>query len=195
VGLLNAAAKAELAKGMFHLAFAVELEFAGGVERYWSGIHPLGYDGESWVGTGSLGAGSIVLESSEDFHANGLQLGITGLPGDLGRNVRMVGAADYKGRGARFLMLLMAADWATVLWAHSRHYFMDTVDYSFEAESGGTVVVGLETEVRYGARKAVKRYSDQGQRSRFLGDRAFEFLAFINSGVEVKWGTEGAFFR
>ena len=55
--------------------------------------------------------------------------------------------------------------------------------------------MALETEVRYGSRKSVRRYSDQDQKARFAGDRAFEFIAYINSGIEVKWGTSGSFFK
>ena len=192
---MDVAARAELSKGAYSLAFLTELSFATATERYWTGAHILTHEAEEWSGVGVVGPGAISIEASEDFHANGLQLGIVGLPGDALRNVRLLTPDEYKGRAARFMLAVMSSDFQSVIWAHERNYFMDTLDYSFGGDSGGAVTIGLETETRYGSRRSIRRHSDQDQQSRFAGDLAFEFVPFINSGVEVKWGVGGAFFR
>lgn len=194
MGLLSPEAKAALASPVVHLAVLAELEFSTGVERYWSGYSPLDYEGETWVATGNFGKVDPI-ESSEDFHANGLKLTLGGLPGDVLRAVRVLKANEYKARPARFILAVMDETFQTVIHAIPRYYFMDILDYSYDAASGASVTMSLETEVRYGSRKSIRRHSDQDQKSEFPDDRAFEFVSYINSGVEVKWGTSGAFFK
>ncbi len=193
MGLLSTDAKTELATGRAHLAFFAELEFRDGTERYWSGLAPISWDGETWTGTGHLG-GVGPMESTEDFHANGLQLFIQGLPLSAFADLDAMTAADYKGRRARFVIALMNSKFQTVIHAIERHLFIDTLDYSIEPEIGCVISAGLEVETRRASRAKVRRYTPQDQEKEFTGDKAFEFVPYINSGVDVKWGKGGSFF-
>lgn len=194
MSLLSDTARAQLASGMVHLAFLVELDFVTGIERYWTGLHALQHDGHEWLGVGNMGSVSPI-QSSEDFHANGLELGIYGLPGDALRNVRGVRSSDYKGRPARFIFAFMDANFQNVIHSLQRFYFIDRVDYFVDPDNGAACVVALETEVRKASRATQRRYTDSDQKNEFPGDRGFEFVPYLNSGVEAKWGTKGSFFK
>jgi len=193
MGLLSPSAKAILETGRVHLAFFAELEFRSGTERYWSGIGSISWDGSTWTGTGHLG-GVGAMESSEDFRANGLSLSISGLPGAAFADFDALTASDYKGRRARFVIAIMDEKFQTVVQAIQRHFFIDTLDYALDPEVGGIITAGLENETRRASRSRVRRYTPQDQEKEFPGDRAFEFVPYINSGVDVKWGKGGSFF-
>lgn len=193
MGLLSTGAKAILETGRVHLAFFAELEFRSGTERYWSGLSPLAWDGDTWTGTGHLG-GVGAMESSEDFRANGLSLSVAGLPGSAFTDFDALTASDYKGRRARFVIAIMNEKFQTVVHAIERHFFIDTLDYALDPDLGGIITVGLEVETRRASRSRVRRYTPQDQTKEFAGDKAFEFVPYINSGVDVKWGKGGSFF-
>jgi hypothetical protein len=194
MGLLSTEAKAILETGRVHLGFFAELDFRSGVERYWSGTAPITWDGHTWTGTGHLG-GVGPMESSSDFRANGLALTVAGLPGDAFTDFDAVTASDYKGRSARFIIAIMDNAFQTVVHAIQRNFSIDTVDYALDPELGGVVTVNLEVETRRASRSRVRRYTPQDQQAAFPGDKALEFVPYLNSGVEVKWGRGGAFFK
>ena len=131
---------------------------------------------------------------SEDFRANGLSLSVAGLPGDAFADFDALTASDYKGRRARFVIAIMDEKFQTVVHAIERHFFIDTLDYALDPDLGGIITVGLEVETRRASRSRVRRYTPQDQTKEFAGDKAFEFVPYINSGVDVKWGKGGSFF-
>lgn len=170
MGLLSDEARAQLAGGLVHLAFLVELDFSTGIERYWTGLHPLSYDGQTWLGVGNMGSVSPI-SSSEDFHSNGLEIGLYGLPGDTLRNVRGIRSADYKGRPARFIFAFMNATFSQVIHPMPRYYFIDRVDYFADAATGSAISVALETEVRKASRLTQRRYTDSDQKHEYPSDQ------------------------
>jgi hypothetical protein len=194
MGLLSPEAKAVLASGNIPLAFFAELSFRSGVERYWSGASPIIWDGKTWLGVGQLGAIGP-MESSEDFRANGVTLGLYGLPRSVYHtDFNSLTATDYKGRSARLVTAIMTPNFQTVVHPIPRYFSIDTLDYELDAETGASITVGLEVETRRASRARVRRYTPQDQALDFPGDTAFEFVPFITSGVDVKWGTGGVFF-
>jgi len=194
MGLLSTAAKTVLSSGRVPLGFFAELAFRTGTERYWSGIAPLVWDGSTWTGTAGIGAVSP-MESSEDFHANGLQLTVAGLPSSAFANFDALTPAQYKGCAARFVIAIMDAGFQTVVHAMPRYFTIDTVDYVLDPDSGAVVSVALEVETLRASRAKVRRYTPQDQEAEFAGDKAFEFVPYIASGVDVKWGKNGSFFK
>jgi len=193
MSLLTTQARAVLASGIVPLAFFAELSFRGRTERYWSGSCPLVWDGQTWLGVGSLG-GASPLQSSEDFRANGLNLTLAGLPKEAFTDFQSLAAEQYKGRPARFIIAIMDNAFQSVVHAIPRYFTIDTLDYELDADTGVTVTVALEVETRRASRARVRRYTPQDQESAFPGDKAFEFVPFISSGVDVKWGKGGSFF-
>lgn len=194
MGLLSDAAKEQLATGTACLGFLAELEFRPGTERYWSGTAPLMWDGHVWTPTGQFG-GASPMESSEDFRANGLVLTLAGLPVSAFASIDALDAAAYKGCRARFVIAVMNGGFTSVIHPIQRFFSIDTLDYAIEAETGLSITVGLEVETRRASRSKVRRYSPHDLEAEFPGDKAFEFVPYINSGVETKWGRGGAFFK
>ncbi|MDB6079761.1 MAG: hypothetical protein JWO82_3508 [Akkermansiaceae bacterium] len=193
MGLMSPEAKAVLAAGNIPLAFFAELSFRSGVERYWTGTTPIRWDGQTWLGVGNLGAASA-MDSSEDFRANGITLQLIGLPSNSFTDFDALTASDYKGCRARLVTAIMTPDFRSVVHPIPRFYFIDTLDYELDPELGAVISVALEVETRRASRARVRRYTPQDQEAEFPGDKAFEFVPYINSGVDVKWGTFGSFF-
>ena len=190
MGLLTDSAKTALQNRSATLAYLLELEFAPATERYWTGVFTLSYDSQSWEPTGGMGAVGE-LESSPDFRANSLTVAAHGLPVKSMRegNLR---PDDYKGRGARFIFAMVRQ--ATVIYAKPKYFFIDQLTYAIVGGEGA-VQVALEHETVHAARQSVRRYSDADQQQEYPGDLAFEHLAYLSSGVEIKWGANGSIFR
>jgi len=193
MGLLTTEAKAVLAGGAIPLAFFAELSFRSGTERYWTGIGPIVWDGATWNGVGTMGAASP-MESSEDFRSNGITLQLVGLPSEAFTDFDSLQASDYKGRRARLVTAIMTPDFRTVVHAIPRFYCIDTLDYEVDPDLGAVISVAIEVETRRASRARVRRYTPQDQEAEFPGDKAFEFVPYISSGVDVKWGKGGSFF-
>ena len=190
MGLLSASAKDVLSNGGGSLAYLLELDLVSGVERYWTGIFNLSYDGQTWNPTGGLGQIDDV-ESSADVRANGLSIGVHGLPVAEMRAGNLQ-ASDYKGRPARFIFAVLQED--QVLYAKPKYYYIDQLTYAI-SEGQGAVQVSLEHETTVAARESVRRYSDADQNREYPGDKAFEHVAYLSSGVEIRWGAAGSTFK
>lgn len=192
-GLLTEEARAYLKEGCVEISFAVELEFTTGTERWWTGVYPYTPpSGKTFNGAGQF-ASIGDSESSQDFHANGLKLALMGLPSDAMRDLRRLRPEQYKGRPAQFYVWIRRGN--TMVHEITKYFFMDIVDYSANPETGGLVQIHLETEVRRATRSEVRRYTDASQKSFDPTDRSMEKMPYLASGVEIRWGSEGAFFR
>jgi hypothetical protein len=190
VGLLSAAAKTALQDGTAVVAFLLELEFTTGTERYWSGVFPLSYDSQTWQPTGGIGRIGE-QESSEDFRANKFTVEVAGVPASEIK-AGTLRAANYKGQNARFIWALVQGD--SVLWSAPQYFKIDSLDYQLSGTEAGARIT-MEHETLYAARESVKIYSDAQQQADYPGDLAFEFLAYLSSGVEVRWGANGSTFK
>jgi len=196
MGLLSTDARAALQSGPIQIGTLVELDFTFGTERYWSGTHPLTYGGEEFLAVGDSGSVSP-MESSSDLRANGLTLSIT-IPHEAGsaaarfQNVR---PEQYKNRTARIILAFFDPTFNTVIHSMERVYSMDTLAYRVDPSSATSISLNVESELMRGGKKSIKRLTDEQQRDDYPGDISLQFLSYLASGVEVAWGTGGAFFR
>lgn len=196
MGLLSPAAKAALQTGPIYVGAMVSLDFSFGVERYWSGVHELTYQGEIYLPVGDAGRISP-MESSAALRANGLQLSLTiphvdGKPLPKFQNVR---PEQYKNRRAVVTIGFFDETFTNVIYALERRYFMDVLTYQVSLREATTVTIAVESELMRGGKRSTKRLTDEQQRDDFPGDLAMQFLSYLESGVEARWGTEGAFFK
>lgn len=196
VGLLSTAAKAALQEPTIQVGTLVELDFSFGVERFWTGTHELTFEGESYQPVGDLGRISP-LESTQDLKANGLTLSVTiphsnGEPVPRFQNVR---PEQYKNRPARTILAFFDEKFTTIVHSLERNYFMDVLSYSVDPSASSMITLNVESELMAGAKRSVKRLTDEQQRDDYPDDVAFQFLSYLSSGVEIKWGTAGAFFK
>lgn len=198
MGLLPDSVREQLQSGVIYVANLVELEFTFGTERYWSGIYPLEFEGHTWLPTGDMGNISPI-ESSAELRANGSEITLS-LPIDETaeepvarfQNVR---AAQYKNRGARQILAFFDAEFQNVLFTMPRRMVMDSLSYSVDPSRGSVISMRLESELFAAGKTQVRRWTDAQQRLDHPEDLAFQFLSYLSSGVEIRWGSTGAFFR
>lgn len=196
MGLLSDEAKAALQEPTIQIGTLVELDFSFGVERFWTGSHELEHDGGRFVPVGNLGRISP-LEASQDLRANGVSLSVT-IPHQEGRPVprfQNVRASQYKNRPARVLVAFFDKSFTRVVHVLERRYFMDVLTYDVNPQEATMITLAIESELMTGAKRSVRRLTDEQQRDDYPDDLAFQFLSYLASGVEIKWGVDGAFFR
>lgn len=79
---LDTTLAAELAKGVVRPCFLGEITFASGVERVWTGVGPMTWNGKTFSGLGELvGIGSIA--ESSDVRANGTSASLAVMPSQV----------------------------------------------------------------------------------------------------------------
>lgn len=180
------------------IANLVELDFDFGVERYWSGVHELEYDGVTWTPTGNLGSISP-LESSQELRANGVELSVL-LPmqSDMETpqvNFQNITASDYKGKAARIITAFFDDDFQNVIHTLERRYQMDAIAYNIDPRRGAGITIRCESELLAKGKRRVKKWTDTQQRDEYPSDLSMQFLSYLSSNVQVKWGSSGAFFQ
>jgi len=193
---LTNTARTALQSGTIQLGLLCELDFSFGTERYWTGIHPLTYQGDLYTAAGDLGKVSD-LESSQELRANGIELSLT-LPFDQltpGVAFQNVQSSDYKGRTATVTFAIFDESFQTVIHAMPRYYSMDALSYNIDPRTGALLTLQLESELLSAGKRQVKRWTDSQQVDDHPGDEGFRFLSYIASGIKIKWGTGGAFFQ
>ncbi|WP_149537196.1 hypothetical protein [Siccirubricoccus phaeus] len=150
----------------------VELDFASGPFRAWTGLGQLNWAGKVFEGVGSIGAVGEVEETVE-LRAVRLTLALSPVP----QEVVDIALAErsFRLRPARLWGALLDAEGAFVadpfpLWAG----LMDTM----EVTDGAEPRVGLTCESRLVdlERAEVRRYTDADQQAEYPGDRFFEYV-------------------
>ncbi|MBI1208021.1 MAG: hypothetical protein GC191_12130 [Azospirillum sp.] len=180
---LSGSPKAETFKSVVRPALLAELQFASGTSRAWSGIGTLHWNGEDWLGTGTLGRVSTVTETI-DLKAVGARFELSGIPSDL--LTHMVGE-PLQGRRALLWLAFFDEDWVLVpepvLLFRG---FMDSVELR---DGGQTSSIALNVENRLAdlSRARVRRYTDADQQAEFPGDLGFSFVASMQD-LQLLWG-------
>lgn len=182
--------------GLTHVAQLAELNFASGVERWAGATHDIVYEGETYTGVGNLGSISD-LETGEELVARGLrlELNLPMIDGAPSPAFEALNASDYKGREARIFIVFFESDFATPIYSIEQRYSMDQLNYSVDPKAGSAIELNIESELYAKGRRSLKRYTDEQQRSDYPGDVFFQYLSYLSSGVNVLWGTGGAFYR
>jgi hypothetical protein len=150
----------------------VDLDFASGPFRAWTGLGPLDWAGMSFEGVGSIGAVGEVEETIE-LRAVRLTLALSPVP----QEVVDIALAErsFRLRPARLWGVLLDAEGAFVadpfpLWAG----LMDVM----EVTDGTEARISLTCESRLVdlERAEVRRYTDADQQAAYQGDRFFEYV-------------------
>jgi hypothetical protein len=150
----------------------VELDFASGPFRAWTGLGPLNWAGKVFEGVGSIGAVGEVEETVE-LRAVRLTLALSPVP----QEVADIALAErsFRLRPARLWGALLDAEGAFVadpfpLWAG----LMDTMEVTDGAEP--RVALTCESRLVDLERAEVRRYTDADQQAEYPGDRFFEYV-------------------
>ncbi|MBU8536215.1 hypothetical protein [Falsiroseomonas tokyonensis] len=150
----------------------VELDFASGPFRAWTGLGQLNWAGKLFEGVGSIGAVGEVEETVE-LRAVRLTLALSPVP----QEVVDIALAErsFRLRPARLWGALLDAEGAFVadpfpLWAG----LMDTMEVTDGAEP--RVALTCESRLVDLERAEVRRYTDADQQAEYPGDRFFEYV-------------------
>ena len=159
----------------------VELDFASGPFRAWTGLGQLNWAGKVFEGVGSIGAVGEVEETVE-LRAVRLTLALSPVP----QEVVDIALAErsFRLRPARLWGALLDAEGAFVadpfpLWAG----LMDTMEVTDGAEP--RVALTCESRLVDLERAEVRRYTDADQQAEYPGDRFFEFVPALQE-AEIK---------
>ena len=150
----------------------VELDFASGPFRAWTGLGQLHWAGKVFEGVGSIGAVGEVEETVE-LRAVRLTLALSPVP----QEVVDIALAErsFRLRPARLWGALLDAEGVFVadpfpLWAG----LMDTMEVTDGAEP--RVALTCESRLVDLERAEVRRYTDADQQAEYPGDRFFEYV-------------------
>jgi hypothetical protein len=157
----------------------VDLDFASGPFRAWTGLGPLDWAGMTFEGVGSLGAVGEIEETTE---IRAVRLTLTLSP--VLQEVVDIALAErsFRLRTTRLWGGLLDDQGAFVadpfpLWAG----LMDTMEVVDGAES--RVSLSCESRLVDLERAEVRRYTDADQQAEYPGDRFFEFVPALQEAV------------
>ncbi len=161
----------------------VEISFASGIVRFWSGLGPITWNGLTWYGTGALGSMSQLPETS-DLQAQGVSLSLSGIPSDI--------LADCLGevrQGKPARIWFGAMDASGGLIADPYQAMAGRVDAVKLSEGGdtSTITVNVETQLVDMQRARDRRYTDKDQQFYFPGDLGFQYVPAMQTWTGV-WG-------
>lgn len=158
-----------------------EGEFATGYVRAWSGFGNLSWDGQTWVGTGTLLSISNVQETS-DGSAQGITAILSGIPSSL-----ISLALNDVRQGASGKVWLGFLDNGIV--NDPILLFEGRLDIPSIDEDGDTssITITYESRLIDLSRAREIRYTHEGQQALYSGDLGCEYVAALQD-KQLTWG-------
>jgi hypothetical protein len=181
---LPAAITAALTGGdAMRLALLVEMEFASGFLRLWSGLGPLTYSGREWTGAGTL-FGFDNIEETRAVVANGATIFLSGIPVDL---VSACINDAQQGKIGRIYLAVMDANGAVD--GDAVELFVGRLDVPTINDEGANCTISISYESRMIdlTRPREWRYTQESQQVLHPGDLGFEYVTSIQD-QEIVWG-------
>lgn len=190
--------------------YAIELEFDTTPMYLWTGIGDLVVDAKTYRGVGKFINISEIQEGA-DLSAKGATVSLSGIPSDM---LTMALDEEYQGRkcyirfgftnialGDESLLLTEGGEEITTEAGEPIDVSISTTDVLFDLFTGyidqmnidegpdtSTISISVESKLIDLERPRARRYTDADQRSRFPGDKAFEFVARLQKET-LTWGS------
>lgn len=163
--------------------FAVELAFASGTARIWTGYGSINFAGEDWNGSGDVLSISGLTETSE-VAANGVSIGLSGLSTDL---IASALTEAYQGRSCKIYFGFL--DTAGAVVDAPINVFTGRMDLMTVEDGGDTADITLTVENRLLdlERSRARRYTSEDQKIDFPDDKGLDFVADLQD-KNVVWG-------
>lgn len=184
--------------------YAVELQFDGDQTlRLWTGVGTLVFEGQSWVGTGTL-LNVTSIEETTEIAVRGATLTLSGVPSEV---ISLALTEPYHGRVAKVyfglfqkgeLLLesgayILFPDGARILLEDQKTSlieifsgYMDQMNISEGADTS-TVELKVENKLVDLERPRVARYTSAFQKARFPNDKGFDFVESLQD-QKLVWG-------
>lgn len=167
---LTAALKAEFLKNQLCPIALVEIGFASGTVRLWSGIGDLSWGGNTFNGAGTLGKISPISEAAE-MQANGISLTLSGIPTNL---LNYCLSEVRPSKKVRVWLGAMAPDNTVIVDPYLA--FVGYTDVPTMEDNGESCSISISCEPRWIDRRSrVWRYTDQDQSILSPTDTGFRF--------------------
>jgi hypothetical protein len=163
-------------------AFLIEASFDSGTLRMWNGSYTLSYDGNDWLGAGTLLAVGDVGDSS-DTQATNFTASITGVPLEM---LAIALGENYQGREIK-LILATLDDSGKVIDAFTPFIGkMDVMTIQEEATTA-TIAISCESEFIRMLKPKVRRLTSAHQKARYSGDKFFDYVPSL-ANKTFEWG-------
>jgi hypothetical protein len=160
-----------------------QLFFTSGWVYLWSGIGSLSWNGQTWLGIGTLGTVSAVPETS-DLTAVGLKFALSGVDPAM-----LTHALGEVRQGQPVILYQGFLTQAGGVVASPNTAWSGRMDTCEIAEGGETAVITLTAESRLLDlnRSRERRYEKQDQAIDFPGDLGFDYVPSLQE-LSVVWG-------
>ena len=180
---LTASAETASLAGHVVPVILVDLDLTSGFARFNTGDRTITYSGNDYLAVGNLGKISPFGEPS-DLSAEGMTIELSGIPSTY---INVALNEDIQGRAARiFLGFLNVTTYALI--ADPVLVFRGRLD-TMDVQIGETATVQARVESRFADwdRPRIRRYTNQDQIARFIGDKGCEFVS-QTTDRELVWG-------
>lgn len=160
-----------------------EGEFTTGTVYLWSGIGNIEYDGNTWVGVGTL-AGIESIKETNGIKANGVRVTLSGIDATLRSAV-----LDEVRQGNAGTIYIGFLDDTGAIVSDPAVAFDGFLDVPNILDNGKDITISIAYESRLRDLERVRelRYTNESQQIRFPGDKGFEYVASLQDW-NGKWG-------
>lgn len=180
---LTSAMKAAIAASVVRPVILVEQQFRTGTAYMWTGVGPLTWNGQTWIGIGDLLSVSEIEESAE-VSAKGVTLSLKGV-----KTADITQALSEMARNKPGKIRLALIDESGAVVASPKIMFSGKLD-TCVVEDGAdtcTVSIALESDLIDLERPRESRLTDVEQQKRYPGDRGLENIAALQD-ADIPWG-------
>ena len=169
---MTSAYLAAISSAMLRPALFVQATFVSGPLYVWSGMGPITWNGQTWIGVGTLGTVSTIEEGST-VSAKGVTLTLSGLDPTLLEDVM----EEFQ-VGLPALVYLGVFDATGALIADPVCCFSGRMDQPTIDISGTTASIAINCENRLVEMNVSveRRYTDEDQQLDYPGDLGFQFV-------------------
>lgn len=182
--VLDTNQSAALAAGHVAGISFVQLDFATPV-RLCSLPYTVNWNGQSWIGAGSLGSISPVGENG-DLQAQGIQLSLTGVDSSL---VSTALGEAYQGKPCQVWFCPLDPTNGQMIGAPIR-VFVGRIDtMAIEVGEKATITLAGESRLVDFFRPRISRYTDAEQQILYPGDLGLQYVNDLQEAT-VNWGVQ-----
>jgi len=169
---MTSAYQAAISSAVLRPALFVQATFVSGPLYVWSGMGPITWNGQTWIGVGTLGTVSTIEEGST-VSAKGVTLTLSGLDPTLLEDVM----EEFQ-VGLPALVYLGVFDATGALIADPVCCFSGRMDQPTIDISGTTASIAINCENRLVEMNVSveRRYTDEDQQLDYPGDLGFQFV-------------------
>lgn len=183
---MTAAMQAAVQAGVVRPVLFMMGEFVSGPLYLWSGLGTFNWNGQNWLGVGTLGSVSPVQET-ENATATNIVMTLSGIPSDV---LALVISEVRNGKRVRIWLGLLDDNYSLLtdpVEMFGGHIDASEIDEDAETSSCSITVENAFVDFQ---RARPVPFTDQAQQAVFPGDLGFAFVPQL-ADIEISWGVPG----